>query len=376
MSPFDPFSETTIKSAREGVAAHYINCSSNPYDLRPAANIIVGAATKMRAELPDDVPLVILIAETHNISAHLELQHLVAATFHDQGTAFAQAMERPCNALAHMMTEGMGLDVGRGVGYYDSLIQFDPRGTASLAASIVCMHPEWAPVAEKNFNAFLYHNDIPTIFNDAARDYSLNMAMLDITDPLVEAGALIYTRDDEYVSDAVSSSGMAVRNWGMVKRGLAFMQDHQLDLMIQNSGAHHMLGCRSDGYGYAESLSALYQKNGAAVLNVFLASPDPTGGIGIIPEDGRADLARGVLIEGVAGEIFCDRDYDGEDRDKYNYQDGAEQAFITEKLHRESGHLLQFFDIAAHKDEYEEEAIKHCIRVEKLYHAVRNKLTP
>ena len=377
MSPFDdPFSETIIRSARDGIAGHYINCSANLYDLRPAANIIVGAAAKMRADLADDVPLVILIGETHNISAHLELQHLVAATFHDQGTVFAQAMERPSNTLAHMMTEAMGLDVSRGEGYYDSLIPFDPRGTASLAASIVCMHPEWAPVAEKNFNAFLYHNDIPTIFNDAARDFSLNHAMLDMTDPLVQAGALIYTRDDEYVADAISSSGMAVRNWVMAKRGLAFMQDHHVNVMVQNIGAHHLLGCRSDGFGYAESLSALYQKNGAAVLPVFLASSDMAGGVGIIPNAGRADLARGVLIEGLAPDIFCDPDYDGEDRDKYNYQDGAEQAFITEKLHRESGHLLQFFDIAAHKEEYEEIAIRHCIHVEKAYHATRNKLTP
>lgn len=376
MSPFDPFSETTIKSARDGIAAHYINCSANPYDLRPVANIIVGAAAQMRAALPDDVPLVILIGETHNMSAHLELQHLVAATLHDRGTVFAQAMERPSNALAHMMTEAMGLDVSHGDGYYDTLIPFDPRGTASLAASIVCMRPEWAPVAEKNFNAFLYRNDIPTIFNDAARDFSLNETMLDITDQLVQAGALIYARDDEYVSDAVSTSGMAVRNWVMAKRGLAFMEDHRINVMVQNIGAHHLFGCRNDGYGYTESLSALYKKNGAAVLPVFLASNDPAGGIGIIPDAGRADLAHGVLIEGMAGDIFCASDYAGDDRDKYNHGDGAEQAFITEKLHPASGHLLQFFDIAAHQDEYEEKAITHCITVEKRYCAARVKPSP
>ena len=60
-SNLSPSSTFTSGAGHTDRIGHYINCSSNPYDLRPAADIILGAAYSMRETMPDNQPLVILM---------------------------------------------------------------------------------------------------------------------------------------------------------------------------------------------------------------------------------------------------------------------------------------------------------------------------
>ena len=330
-----PSSNAPLFLGEEGMAGRYIDCSANPYDLRPAADLIIQAAGRRRAELPPGTPLVILMGENHTCSAHVELQHMVAAKLLEQGQRFCVGYELSSNTLTSAMTTNIP---NLGPLDSDAILDLDTGGAASLLSYITgCATTDAAPVAQRNLMAFCYENKIPSIFNDAARDYERQGGLyLDMYNSMnVAAAQLCHVAKKNDIS-IFGVGGIGIRNHVMARRGIDFAARQGVDIILQNTGLSHVLGRRYSNFDiHAPSLTETYMAAGAAVLPVFIAGVGYNDDVDSIPATRRHYLAQGIVIEGLAGDLFSEQ-----------VDECAEQSFITEKLHRQSGGLIRCFDAA------------------------------
>ncbi|WP_435641791.1 hypothetical protein [Micavibrio aeruginosavorus] len=353
-----PSSNAPLFLGEEGMAGHYIDCSANPYDLRPAADLIIQAAGRRRAELPPGTPLVILIGEKHPCSAHGELLHMVAQKWTSAGQRFCMGYELDSNNLVQVMTTNMG-----DLGHLDSddILALDTDGAAGLLSYMTqCVVANDAPETQLNLMAFCHENKIPSIFNDAARDFAGQGEMyLDMQNRFNAAVAPACGVTKKNGIHMYGVGGIGIRHQNMAQRGVAFAASHGVDMILQNTGRSHVLGRKYDNFDTRVlSLTEAYQAAGAVVVPVFITTQGYDGGIDTIPQDRRTHLKDGVVINGLADDEFL----------ADNDNAGAERAFI-EKLHRESGCLTQSFDAERHMERNIEAIRNHCDRILTQYHA-------
>jgi len=254
----------------EGLAGNYINCYDNPYDLRPAADIIVGAAHKMMEDLPEGTPLVILMGEVHSMPAHKELQHMVASRLLEDEDKFTVNFEFPHNEWATEAQKSMGFDVPEPL-YYDCS-SYDGNGRGALSAFMGFADTSGAPVARHNMMAFCYDREIPAVFNDAAR----NGNYLDLKDPYTAAVANEYAREHGLMAQKIhilDSIGIAIRNIVMAQRGVSHAKQSGASLILQLVGGGHVFGYTNTGDSYEDSLCAAYRRAGAALIDGIKTRP-------------------------------------------------------------------------------------------------------
>lgn len=339
-----------------GRIGRYIDCSANPYDLRPASDIILRAAHDVRKTLPDDRPLVILMAENHDMPAHIELQHMVASRLLAQNLQFVFGLERPHNRWSFLADKGMNKAVPSGLYYRPG--NYDPCGQAVLSAYLGFDGDAAAPVSHGNLLAFYYDRKISTIFNDAAS----KAGILDFEDPFTSSLA----RDDLKHGNAADLSDadcMAIRNTAMAHSGVERAGTQQKNIIVQQAGYAHLFGWAQEGCGYETSLCTAYRKAGASVLPVFITTQQAT--LNILPEAAYQELGRTVVIDGLARDAF----YSGGDSQ-------AERDFITEKLHKNSGGELKFYDVEARKEDYQALARAEADGLLRRYETARNPELP
>jgi hypothetical protein len=249
-----------------------------------------------------------------------------------------------------------------GLGHLDSddILALDTDGAAGLLSYMTqCVVAKDAPEAQLNFMAFCHANRIPSIFNDAARDFAGQGEMyLDMHNRFNAAVASSCGVTKKNGIHMYGVGGIGIRHHNMAQRGIAFAASHGVDMILQNTGRSHVLGRKYDNFDtHVLSLTEAYQAAGAVVVPVFITTRGYDGGIDTIPQERLTHLKHGVVINGLADDEFSG------DNDHLL----AEHTFI-EKLHRESGCLTQSFDAERHMERNIETLRKHCENILTQYH--------
>ena len=159
---------------------HYLDCSSNPYDLRPARDLIIQAAYALREKTPNNKPVVIVIGEPHRMSSRLALIQMVTSSLLASENRLTVSLENEHNKWSHIASRaerGMGMHIPSGLFYMPQ--KYDTGGQALLSADLGFEGIDGASVAYDNFLAFCLRKEIPTIYSEAAKDDLGNLDMRD-----------------------------------------------------------------------------------------------------------------------------------------------------------------------------------------------------
>lgn len=266
---------------------HTIDCSANPYDLRPAAEAILTRALDMLSQRTNDKPVVILMGECHIASAHIALQQMVAQSLKESEQNFMVGVELPHNAWSVIARDDMDIDVPDGL--YYSPNDLDDGGQASLTAYLSHDGTDGAPVAHQNLYSYFLNNRIPTFFNDAAK----TKAGLDMNDPLMVHEEIVVQPKD-------IAGAMKARNKIMASLGDKYAKATGADIILQTTGMAHILGDEADHSSPDDSLMAAYEKAGFHVLPVFVNSEFNMK----VPKEAADKLSAAITAKGLATDMF------------------------------------------------------------------------
>lgn len=342
---------------------HYINCSSNPYDLRPAADIILGAAYEMAKSLPREQPIAIVFGEPHSMPSRIRLQNLVASRLHADNQAMTVNVEFDHNYWSLLAKHGLGKEVPSELSYAPH--DYDPKGQALLSAFLSVGGFGGTPVSFDNLMAFCRDKKIPTIFNEAARDEECNLDMQDaftasLTRRFLDTenveGLKLHRSNQEDVPTC-----MAIANLAMAELGVEYAKANEAKFILQQAGLNHVFGTVESDCSFEHSLTRTYLEAGAAVLPVFSTIKTGDYGLNIFPESAYGALGQSVVIDGLAEETFSWADK------------AAEKDFIKDKLDGNSGNDLEFYDVEARKDEYKKLASDDADKLIRRYEEFRKR---
>ncbi len=325
----------------KGDSSHFVNCP-NPFDQRPAADLILYRIIDALSNADENTPVVVLLGELHGVSAHVELQHLVATRLQQLGIKFTFNFETPNNTIETYAKTHMGKSIPEYLKYHMS--DYDREGKAILSAQMGFAYKPSSPVAKNNLYAFCYKNGIPTQFNDAA----LNPDNLFFLDRENEQNQRATAKYESLVRDlhATGFDGQAVRNLVIVERALAHAKRLGIQLILQQCGAAHIFGNQFEMKWPEEALCARFKKAGACVIPVFSAVKNHYYGINMVSPNCAEDLKKGVFI-GFRDESDFRQGDDPEEEKEHIY-----------KLREESGNETHFNDVAASQEKYKRLAEK------------------
>lgn len=355
--------DSKLEDAAKGYGATCISCRNDLDDLRPAADIIIRTAYNLRKRLPENQPLVILMGEEHDISAHnileqLVLQRALKIWGRDNFTFATEQVRNMWGILAKDLTS---MDIPGEI-YYNSN-DYDIDGRASLSSFLGCMESEYSPVANDCLKNFCYQKGIKTIFNDASRRKSCRNAepqahdslfeqesYLDLDDPLnkkvLEEYRKIRAKNGNIFSEisisSTSREGIAVRNMVMAQTALNHARIHEAPVIIQQVGREHLYGNDKENVPFEESLYHIFNRSGAAVLPVFIITK-PESSFFRMP--GRAlseAMQHSIVIEGMNQERYYSRS-EAELRG-ISFRKGQEMKFIAGQLNKASGNEIEIYD--------------------------------
>lgn len=348
-----------------GALGHFLNCASNPYDLRPAADLILDVTKNLARDATPARPLVLVMTEVHTTPSHLELQHLVAKRLHQSSAALQVNVEYPRNLWAVMARENMSHRIPDAL--YHDCAQYDPLSKASITAALGYCNVGPAPTAFANQLEFYLRHDVNFAFNDAALygngldmtdDLNIKLAQLHYLEAHGKKQAPTYIRD-EY------GDGLAIRNRTMVQLALSQARQTGSNIIVQGAGQNHVLGNEHENDDYAYSLTALFKKSGAIVVPIFLTTSQDDCGLNILPAASYAELRHGIVIDGLAQEEFS--------RAKGNYE--QEPAFLR-RLHAANGGELELIADLINREPYRELAQRYSEDVLARYAAANGLPAP
>lgn len=368
----------------ENLSGHYINCSANPYDLRPATDLIVDTIHERLTEMPEDKPLVVLMGEEHNTPTHHALQKMVISRLFSGKQHFTFASEHPHNFSASRLTIGNIKTSDFPTDILNQWNLLDNEGQDNLCTYLANSYIGlYSPVSCKNLYAFCYHNKITSVFNDAAyyKDKKdpknrKNNLYLDLNNPMTMIAKKVYGTKKQKIN-VTSREGMAIRNIAMAFMALSHAEANHSPLVIQKTGLAHVFGDVSFNnkgekihcFPYQESLYATYKRTGAEVLAVFPTVKKHRYGINHLPENAYNELSRSIVIDGISDKGFRFHKL-------LSYFRHREKSFIK-KLQKESGGELEFFDVANNKGYYRNRRKGHAANILEAYRAGRNsKISP
>jgi hypothetical protein len=293
-----------------------VDCSDNPFDLRPALDALQAEIERRSAE----GPLVVLLAERHTLPSRVIMgQALMSRLLRTGTSSIAYGIEQDHNMVEQILTRAMNIAVPPELKGQITEADRDGRHLAR-AFSAVHGHPQGGgPAALLSALDFCLQNQIPVHANDIAKIYP----NLDLSDPMtcdLLKGYDLGARD----IDVRAPFGVALRNMTGLKNVSRRMQDNNIDCYIQAAGAAHLFGRKGQGgHPYSSSLCAVFKEAGINILPVFLTTKD--FGLRDIPGGAAEVLRDAVIIKGLDETEF-----------DYRRSDGGQSAYLKD-LDRESG---------------------------------------
>lgn len=301
-----------------GSIAWHIDCSGIPMDLRPAVDTILHAINEKLPSASPEKPLVVLFTETHTKAAQLWPLPLVAKELSQQGSPATVAFESPHNFWAWAVEKGEMFTVPEELrtepGWHHDL-----SGRSALSADLGWMVSHHSPVSRFSTLATLYRlsrmegSPLRFLFNDAAKADG----RLDLNDPLTARTVQAYREENPYLLSRkkaptpFSPEGIACRNRIMVGEAMAYARQHGRSIILQQNGTNHALGNKRHGFGFKDSLYALFQQAGATVIPVLYAPKEGNSALVGLSQKARAALSQSIILYGLADDSFLRQEEEG-----------------------------------------------------------------
>ncbi|MEM9469704.1 MAG: hypothetical protein AAF988_06035, partial [Pseudomonadota bacterium] len=230
-----------------------VDCSANPFDVRPYVNAIMDRANFLYRE--NGKPVVILMGEAHDRGTHiaalqLAVQQARKILSHDDSKV-SVGLEIPHNELAQALSV-RGVDL-RTVSRVKKGIAFSQFSGAGFDAS--GMSPRFGANFFSSLDLDPFEEtekpSISVFLNDVARkknDYGAEV--LDCDDAMTNFAVQCYARNPSFSDfiklgagiDARSKLGMIIRNKTIYSYVLGDLQESQAQLHIQQTGMMHVKG--------------------------------------------------------------------------------------------------------------------------------------
>lgn len=264
-----------------------IDCSADPYDVRPALDAI----QERIAHRMKPGPLVVLMGQLHNRPIHHLVGQALMARLLKSGASIAYGMESPHNSLRSALINHMDMPVDLAKKIADS----DHNGSKLLRIFRECVDPDSSIQAQSNVAAWCGKQSVPFHVNDVAKSWFGINIYEPLTNELVKRFPIENT-------SLVSSEGVALRNRMIQQNVIRHIQDSNVDIYIQQTGNGHLYGLSEFNDEYKDSLVFRFLEAGINVLPVFMEASDFD--ISVTPASAKAQLKKGLTISGLAEEAF------------------------------------------------------------------------
>jgi hypothetical protein len=282
-----------------------IDCSENPYNLAPAAAAISEAVKcamdEETAKGERGKPIVLIMGEEHKTPTHKLLKAMVIEHLDIQAKKIIFAME------ADYTTN---------------------RRT-----------PSYTTLSSYILNQTTHQKGLPIIFNDAARleenknnEYATTLKQ---NDSLNKISIDHYCKNNsihiDKPIDLKLPAAMAIRNHFMATYATHHLQKQNSKIVIQSTGAAHVLGNADKEFKFKHSLAQCYINLGYRVITVL---PDLSDKINFrIPEDSfRHKNIQTIQVKGLADHTFSYDVYSFIKNSLYN-----QERQVIEKISNASG---------------------------------------
>ncbi len=282
-----------------------VDCSANPYDLRPAVAGIVARVEQVSNHLSNigsHQKIVVIMGEDHERPSNILLQASLLKSLQEKHQ-LVFGYEAEHSFLGTFLTDYLeGDEYDLNTQEILMLSKLDVTGAQAIKTHLALSEDEYSQHTIKSLFYSVLQMQIPCVFSDAAT-CSFH---LDKKDPITRAfmgGITGHTHRIASTIHTTSPKGVDIRNRVMTHLTSQFMEQHDVSLAVQQCGVAHLLGWSPD-YKFNNSLTHHFTKAGHFVIPVFLQQNDVT--LDDIPEESFEALSQGVFIEGLADDIFND----------------------------------------------------------------------
>ncbi len=228
-----------------------------------------------------DVPLAVILGESHDNPAHAAHHLLVLNGLKDWSQKEKATARTPGSApliLCHELEHGSLKQVFKHIADAPAkgaaqthLTANDPQGKMNAKTYLGFFALFQGDFSKAALLRAAQKNDILNFLTDCDK----NDGGLDADDPST-AAAIAACRDDSTVAlttpiDPTSEEGVRIRNHHMAQKALQYAQIHRARIILQPCGNAHVVGVvdletGAELYKAADSLSAMFKEQGAAVL--------------------------------------------------------------------------------------------------------------
>lgn len=282
-----------------------VDCSANPYDLRPAVEGIVARVEQVSHHLRtigSDQKIVLIMGEDHERASNVLLQAGVLKSLYEKHR-LVFGYEAEHSFLGTFLTDYLeGDEYDLNTQEILMLSKLDGTGSQAIKTHLALCEDKYSHQTIKSLFSSVLQMKIPFIFSDAATcgDH------LDKKDPITRAfmgGIAGHMNRMTSNIPTISPKGVDIRNRVMAHLTSKFIEQHDVNLAVQQCGVAHLLGFNPD-HGFRGSLTHHFIKAGHFAIPVFLQQNDVT--LDDIPEESFEALSQGVFIEGLADDTFRD----------------------------------------------------------------------
>lgn len=281
----------------EGLSPYFADCSSDPCDLRPVLDMVEKRLEEVDEEFGEDVIKVVDVAERHDIVAHSAFSLMLADRLKKNGRKFSYGFEFPYDSY------NMEAKKHSDIKMPENIAEQDVSGRISLASVLNNYSFNYTPYIRDLSLSFCFETGVSAVFCDAARRDSVYFNMDDPENKKLLEGTEI--KKDTRLDDV---SGMAGRNRIKVSRALSHARATNNNLILNQSGAIHVLGNRYTRQCCETSETYYFEENGACVIPVFMNAAIAGDGVNIIPYEARDRVSSAVIANGMYQRLSA-RDY-------------------------------------------------------------------
>ena len=287
-----------------GVSKNHI-VLKDPYDLRPAADLIAEATLKRWADQGLGTHFTVAMGEYHDRASHKMLQMMTMSRLAQLCSSLTAAFECPANLVSENLCEKSPESEITPDEYY-ALIELDHDlgGAVNLLTALQESADAHAPVTKTLLFNNCLENGYGTRFVDTARPYQgggLNPYIRTDDPVVIEFLEKAFCEGPEGYSKihVTSPLGVSIRNYSMMVRS---DQYETSGMTVLSAGMAHLMGDRELEYNRAHSLEGFYKDNGIAFFPVLLEWDKDT------PVERDDDM---IVIEGLSQNGFTPQGDDG-----------------------------------------------------------------
>ncbi len=287
-----------------------VDCSANPYDLRPAVAGIVARVEQVSNHLRSigsHQKIVVIMGEAHPMPSHILLQAAVLKALQEKHR-LVFGYEEQHDFLGRAVE--IFLDEDLSYAEKAALRDLDHDGKKSIMGFLSFFKAPLSPVATNLIKSFMLNSTIPYVATDAAGVRG-KAYILDRNDPLTKSFIPKQAWYSPLLGRDISmilQRGLAIRNKMMAHLTADFMKAHDADIGVQHCGKVHVLGrdypfpfnFLSDKY--ENSLHAVFSQAGLLPIPVFLECKAFRSSK--LSREGLNALNDGIPIIGLAEDKF------------------------------------------------------------------------